>query len=100
MDRVNHLWPDIARLVPKKTGAVVAWLFACDATQWAVGSVLTMKQKHGLCIKRLTRCPASRFWAGSAELLRVATSRGHMRALSFLETWGCSPQVLRDHAAL
>jgi hypothetical protein len=111
MDRVNHLWPDIARLVPKsknntKNLAVfVAWLYASDATTAGLSTSphVWLWESH-LPAKRL-RCAArvmihrnelrndsglcARFnVVDSTAMLEWVAQYGHAAHLASLRDWG------------
>jgi ankyrin repeat protein len=107
MDRVNHLWPDIAALTPK---VGLAWCGACQCTV-PRKAVLTGTSWASRRCKALGREPdpacagvaafLNRTFAlqfrDRAHALRWAAEHGHVDVLQFLKGFGLTPEDARSY---
>jgi hypothetical protein len=99
MDRANHLWPDIARLVPKCTSAV-PWLYASSATVMCAPPLYTNLHHQCVALRRL-RCLTSEYQAlerhyqlhdklhfvSLLDMLVWAADTGRLGVIQFLRAW-------------
>lgn len=125
MDRVNHLWPDVAALVPKTTNPAqcsVAWLFASRDTAVALPGCVRMKKRRGVAVTRcqtvgphsqsgmekfaacvIQSTPHERECFDShthpKTVMRWAAKYGHVSVLRFVQRWGF-PLAVVDATAL
>lgn len=108
MDRANHLWPDIARLVPKAEPAL-PWLYASTDTAMGAPPLYTNLQYQTLALRRC-RCltsqkPAPHLQAkldfpSLMDMLLWAAERGRLGMIQFLKAWCPHDLTIRNGLAL
>lgn len=112
MDRVNHLWPDIAALVPNKKIPhwPVAWLHASNDTSTSLPNVV-VKKRPSLSAQRCAYLPGlfahrsamratsehSRVhWTFIKSVMEWAFKHGHVNVLRFLRHWGLALDAMNQ----